>query len=131
MRIGDMTVDQLVEFCDKRLTEDGPGCDGCPFDKDDFCMWHGLEDVVNKEVDFKRVEIVKSHITNAWDEFKEQRVLGGEIYKTFCEKCSQFKDKIIDWKAVGPTSIQITLATKEVFMYDSFGDQLLYLGPLK
>ena len=131
IRVGDMTIDQAIEFCNKRR-KNGPGCIECPFFHNHVCgVCDGLKDVVNKDADVEYAEVLTAHFTNAWNDFKEQRVLGEEIYKTFCEKCSQFKDEIIDWKAVGPTSIQITLATKEVFIYDSLGDQLLYFGRSK
>lgn len=131
IRIGDMTIDQAVEFCNKRR-KNGPGCIECPFDHNHACgVCDGLKDVVNKDADVEDEEVLTAHFTNAWDEFKQQTILGEETYKKFCEKADHIKDNVASWQAVGPTSIQITLNTKEVFTYDSLNNHLVYLGRLK
>lgn len=108
-RMGDMTIDQIIEFCNKRLTEDGPGCDRCPFNRYDLCMWNGFEDIVNKEIDVDDVGLAPIDIYNKFrEEFPE--MLEGMI-------CWEYNRDLIENKQI-VIRIRKDPLTEERWIYD-------------
>lgn len=81
MRIGDMTIDQLIEFCNKRYKKNVcSACKECPFlNHAGDCMWDGLlEGIVDGEVDVGDVSLAPVDIYNKFrEEFPE--MLSGMI----------------------------------------------------
>ena len=109
MRIGDMTVNQLINLCDRRITEDGPGCDGCPFNRYDLCMWNGFDDIVDKEIDIDDVGRTPT-----------------DIYNRFQEEFPEMLEGMIGWEydrdLIGDKRIAIRIRrnplTEERWIYD-------------